>query len=40
MNELIAIFALAICTIVITIVIRIYNESPKIRKNIGDDLLN
>lgn len=33
MNELIAIVALAICVIVITIVIRIYKESPKIRKN-------
>jgi hypothetical protein len=34
MNELIAIFALAICIVVITIVIRIYKESPRIRKNI------
>jgi hypothetical protein len=40
MSELIAIFALAICIVVIAIVIRIYKESPGIRKNIGDDLLN
>ena len=36
MSELIAIVALAICAIVITIVIRIYKESPKIRKNIEE----
>jgi len=41
MNELIAIIALAICTVVITIVVRIYKESPKIKKNVkGDDLFN
>jgi|GEM_PF-2387256 len=41
MNELIALIALAVCGVVITIVIRIYKESPKIRKNIeSDDLLN
>jgi len=41
MNELIAIAALAICAIVITVVIRIYKESPTIRKNAeGDDLFN
>ena len=40
MNELIAIIALSICIIVITIAIRIYIESPRIRKNIDDDLLN
>jgi len=40
MNELIAIIALAVCVVVITIVIRIYKGSPKIRKNIeGDDLI-
>jgi hypothetical protein len=39
MNELLAIIALAVCIVVITIVIRIYKESPKIRKNIeGDDV--
>jgi hypothetical protein len=36
MGELIAIFALAICAIVITIVIRIYKEGSKIRKNMED----
>lgn len=36
MSELIAIVALVICAIVITIVIRIYKESPKIRKNIEE----
>jgi len=41
MNELIAMVALAICAIVITVVIRIYKESPRIRKNVeGDDLFN
>jgi len=40
MNELIAIIALTICAVVITIVVRIYRESPKIKKNVGrDDLL-
>lgn len=37
MNVLIAIIALAICAVVITIVIRIYKESPKISKNIEND---
>ena len=36
MIELIAIFALAICAIVIRVVIRIYKESPKIRKDIEE----
>ncbi|HEY5773705.1 MAG TPA: hypothetical protein VIS75_13795 [Chitinophagaceae bacterium] len=36
MSVLIAIFALAICIVVITFSIRIYKESPKIRKNIED----
>lgn len=41
MNELIAIIALTICVIVIALVIRIYKESPRIKKNIErDDLLN
>ena len=40
MSEWIAIVALIVCIVVITIVIRIYKESPGIRKNIGDDLLN
>ena len=40
MNVLIAIFALAICIVVITVAMRIYKESPKIRKNDDDDLLN
>ena len=40
MSEWIAIVALIVCIVVITIVIRIYKESPRIRKNIGDDLLN
>jgi hypothetical protein len=35
--ELIAIIALAICTVAITIAIRIYKENPKIRKNIESD---
>ena len=39
MNELIAIVALAICPIVITIAIRIYKENPRIG-DIDDDLLN
>ena len=37
MTELIAIIALAVCAIVIIIVIHIYKESPKIRKNIEED---
>ena len=40
MSVLIAIFALAICIVVITLAIRIYKESPGIRKNADDDLLN
>jgi len=40
MSELIAIVALGVCIVVITIVIRIYKESPKMRKNVCDDLLN
>ena len=40
MSEWVAIVALIVCIVVITIVIRIYKESPRIRKNIGDDLLN
>ena len=36
MNELIAIVALTICIVVITIAIRIYKESPRIRKNIKE----
>jgi len=36
MSVLIAIFALVICIVVITVSIRIYKESPKIRKNIED----
>ena len=40
MNVLIAILALVICIVVITIAMRIYKESPKIRKNADDDLLN
>jgi len=40
MNELIVIFALVVCVVVITIVIRIYKESPRIRKNIEQDELN
>lgn len=36
MSELIAIFALAICAIVIRVVIRIYKDSPKIRKDIEE----
>ena len=40
MNVLIAILALVICIVVITIAMRIYKESPKIKKNDGDDLLN
>ena len=36
MSMLIAIFALAICVVVITVSIRIYKESPKIRKNPED----
>jgi len=37
MNVLIAILALVICTVVITLAMRIYKESPKIRKNVEDD---
>jgi hypothetical protein len=38
MIELISIAALVICFLVISFVIRIYNKSPKIRKNMrGDD---
>ena len=33
MNVLIAILALVICIVVITVAMRIYKESPKIRKN-------
>ena len=41
MNEFIAIIALTFCAVVITIVIRIYKEGPRIRKNMkGDDLFN
>ncbi|HMK19909.1 MAG TPA: hypothetical protein VK492_17030 [Chitinophagaceae bacterium] len=40
MNVLIAIVALAICVVVIIVAMRIYKESPKIRKNTDDDLLN
>lgn len=40
MSELIAIAVLIICIVVITIVVRIYKESPGIRKNVDDDLLN
>jgi hypothetical protein len=36
MSKLIAIFALVICIVVITIVIRIYKENPGIRKNIEE----
>jgi len=38
MNVLIAIFALIICIVVITIAMRIYKESPKPGKNAEDDL--
>jgi uncharacterized membrane-anchored protein YhcB (DUF1043 family) len=37
MNVLIAILALVICIVVITVAMRIYKESPKIRKNVDDD---
>jgi len=40
MSMLIAIFALVICVVVITVSVRIYKESPKMRKNADDDLLN
>jgi hypothetical protein len=40
MTELIAIIALAVCAIVIIIVIRIYKENPKIRRNIEEDDLS
>ena len=36
MSVLVAILALVICIVVITFSIRIYKESPKIRKNIDD----
>ena len=36
MSELIVFVALAICIVVITIAIRIYKESPRIRKNIEE----
>jgi len=39
MIELIAIITLAICVVVILFVIRIYKESPSIKKKIeGDDI--
>ena len=37
MSVVIAIFALSVCIVVITISIRVYKESPKIRKNDDDD---
>ena len=37
MSVLIAILALVICVVVITVAMRIYKESPKIRKNVDDD---
>jgi uncharacterized protein YoxC len=37
MKELIAIVALAVCVAVIILVVRIYRESPKIKKNIDVD---
>ena len=37
MGVLIAILALAVCAVVITMAIRIYKESPGIRKNINSD---
>jgi uncharacterized membrane-anchored protein YhcB (DUF1043 family) len=37
MNVLIAILALVICVVVIAVAMRIYKESPKIRKNADDD---
>jgi len=37
MNVLIAIVALVICIVVITVAMRIYKESPKIRKNAEDE---
>jgi len=37
MNVLIAVLALVICIVVITIAMRIYKESPKISKNVDDD---
>ena len=36
MSQLIVIVALVICLVVITIAIRIYKESPRIRKNIEE----
>jgi|KBSSwiStaDraftv2_1062776.scaffolds.fasta_scaffold44477_3 multisubunit Na+/H+ antiporter MnhC subunit len=40
MNVLIAIVALAICAVAITVAMRIYKENPKIRKNDRDDFLD
>ena len=40
MSVLIAILALVICIVVITVAMRIYKESPKIRKNDRDDFLD
>ena len=40
MNELIAILALSVCIIVITVVVRIYKECPKINKKIEHDELS
>jgi hypothetical protein len=40
MNELIALFALSVCVVVITMVIRIYKECPKINKKIEQDELS
>lgn len=40
MNELIALFALSVCTVVITMVILIYKECPKINKKIEQDELS
>jgi uncharacterized protein YpmB len=37
MDVLIAIFALIICIVVITVAMRIYKENPKPRKNAEDD---
>jgi len=37
MNVLIAIVALVICIVVISVAMRIYKESPKIRKNAEDE---
>jgi hypothetical protein len=40
MNEMIAVAALSVCIVVITIVIRIYKECPKINKKIEQDELS